>query len=247
MPIVNVDVKNLEGCTFSDLAKDKVMTQEIVEKQDLHTNNQTAFNLPSRLVAKRFLFKTIYGATAYGFFTDPDFLFMGYSEKQWQGVLDAFYSKYKGGAAWHAKIVQEAQANKRLTIPSGRYFPFEPIRGSNGHYIKTKDGSYKWPITQIKNYPVQGFGADLVMLARLEARKLMNDRGIEGLLIGTIHDSIVADCPSGSVQDVSRALLDAVESVPKLVKQVWGYDFSVPLTAEASVGPNKKDLVELAY
>jgi hypothetical protein len=57
MPIVNVDVKNLEGCTFADLAKDKVMTQEIVEKQDLHSNNQRDFNLPNRLTAKRFIFK----------------------------------------------------------------------------------------------------------------------------------------------------------------------------------------------
>ena len=154
MPIVNVDVKNLEGCTFADLAKDKAMTQEITEKQDLHTNNQRDFNLPNRLTAKRFIFKLIYGATAYGFFTDPDFLSVGYSEKQWQEVIDSFYKKYSGGAKWHQKIIQEAQANGRLTIPSGRYFPFTPIKGPNGHYIKTKDGSYKWPITQIKNYPV---------------------------------------------------------------------------------------------
>ena len=85
------------------------------------------------------------------------------------------------------------------------------------------------------------------MLARLEARKLMHERKIEGLLIGTIHDSIVADCPEASVLRVAESLLEAVQRVPQLVKQVWGYDFSVPLTAEASVGPNKKDLVELAY
>jgi hypothetical protein len=54
---VNADVKNLEGCTFADLAKDAVMIKEITEKEDLHSNNQRDFNLPSRLVAKRFLFK----------------------------------------------------------------------------------------------------------------------------------------------------------------------------------------------
>ena len=57
MPILNCDVKNLEGCTFADLAKDSVMIKEITEKEDLHSNNQRDFNLPSRLVAKRFLFK----------------------------------------------------------------------------------------------------------------------------------------------------------------------------------------------
>lgn len=55
--IVNADVKNLEGCVFADLSCDKTMIAELNNKEDLHTNNQTAFGLPSRLVAKRFLFK----------------------------------------------------------------------------------------------------------------------------------------------------------------------------------------------
>jgi len=236
MPIVNVDVKNLEGCVFADLAKDKTMTKEITDKEDLHSNNQRDFNLPDRLTAKRFIFKLIYGATAYGFFTDPDFVPLGYSQAQWQDVIDAFYKKYYGGAAWHKTIIQQAQTNGRLEIPSGRYFPFKPdVFGRE----------MKWPITQIKNYPVQGFGADLVMLARLEAKKLLQLEGIKSCLIGTIHDSIVADCTSEDVTRVGSILLKSVERVPALCKQVWGYDFSVPLTAEVQCGPNKKDLEDL--
>jgi len=147
--IVNVDVKNLEGCVFADLAKDKTMTKEITDKEDLHSNNQRDFNLPDRLTAKRFIFKLIYGATAYGFFTDPDFVPLGYTQAQWQDVIDAFYKKYYGGAAWHKTIIQQAQTNGRLEIPSGRYFPFKPdVFGRE----------MKWPITQIKNYPVRSGG-----------------------------------------------------------------------------------------
>jgi len=239
MPIVNADVKNLEGCTFADLAKDAVMIKEITEKEDLHTNNQRDFNLPSRLVAKRFLFKLVYGATAYGFFTDPDFLFMGFSEKRWQEVIDAFYKKYSGGAKWHQSIINEAQRTGRLTIPSGRYFPFSPERRYNGEL--------KWPITQIKNYPVQGFGADLVMLARLEAAKRLRESGIGASLICTIHDSIVADCRAEDVARVGEILFSAVALVPQLCKQVWGYDFAVPLTSEVQYGPNKKDLTDMSF
>ena len=103
----------------------------------------------------------------------------------------------------------------------------------------------KWPITQIKNYPVQGFGADLVMLARLEAKKLLDEAKSEAVLIGTIHDSIVADCTPSMVQRTAEILLGAVQSVPRLVKQIWGYDFSLPLTAEVQVGPNKYDMEDL--
>lgn len=245
MPIVNVDVKNLEGCVFADLAKDKTMIKEISEKQDLHSNNQRDFNLPDRVTAKRFIFKLLYGASAYGFANDPDFIHLGFNDKKWQAVIDSFYAKYYGGAAWHKHIINEAQTTGKLTIPSGRYFPFTPIKKPDGGYATNRDGSFKWPITQIKNFPVQGYGADLVMLARLEAKKLLDETGIEAKLIGTIHDSIVADCPSAYVADVGGLLLKAVERVPKLVKQIWGYDFSLPLTAEAQFGPNKYDLEDL--
>lgn len=158
MPIVNVDVKNLEGCVFADLAKDKIMTAEITQKEDLHSNNQRDFKLPDRLTAKRFLFKLIYGATAHGFYTDADFIPLGFSEKRWQEVIAAFYNKYTGGAAWHKQIINVAQTTGRLSIPSGRHFPFEPIKKPNGEYARDENGAFKWPITQIKNYPVKCSG-----------------------------------------------------------------------------------------
>lgn len=105
----------------------------------------------------------------------------------------------------------------------------------------------EWPITVIKNYPVQGFGADLVMLARLEASKRLKASGLEYKLISTIHDSIVADCPSENVESVGRILNDSIEYVPTLCKQVFGYDFSLPLTSEVQYGPNKKELVDLKF
>ena len=162
---------------------------------------------------------------------------MGYSEKRWQEVIDTFYKKYSGGAKWHQRIINEAQTTGRLTIPSGRYFPFSPERRYNGEL--------KWPITQIKNYPVQGFGADLVMLARLEASKRLRESGVGASLISTVHDSIVADCRSEDVTRVGEILFSAVAVVPQLCKQVWGYDFAVPLTSEVQYGPNKKDMKDL--
>ena len=63
MPIVNVDAKSLEWCTYLYLSQDKVGLDEwhgVINdagKNDIHRANQTAFNLPSRLIAKVFLFR----------------------------------------------------------------------------------------------------------------------------------------------------------------------------------------------
>jgi len=130
----------------------------------------------------------------------------------------------------------EAQTNGRITIPSGRYYPIVPDI--------TKRES--WPLTIIKNYPVQGLGADLVMLARLRASQLLNQGGLgEAKLCGTIHDSIVCEAPSKNVKEVGQILNQAVSEVPDFCKRIWNYDFSLPLKSVATYGPNKTDMVEL--
>jgi len=237
MPIINVDVKSLEVVVAADLSRDAVMMKEIINKEDMHENNRVAFNLPSRLIAKVFVFRLLYGGSAYSYANDPDFKDVGLDEKGWQQVIDNYYVKYKGIADWHKRIVEEVQATQRLSIPSGRYYPLSPTKNTRGEL--------KWPITMIKNYPCQGFGSDLVMLARLEARKLLKASGLKADLVGSIHDSIICDAPTENVMQVGKLLLQAVESVPMLCKKVWNYDFSLPLTGEVSYGPNKKDLEDL--
>ena len=160
------------------------------------------------------------------------------SEKFWQKVIDNYYIKYSGVRGWHTTLMQTARATGRLTIPSGRFFPIEP---------KPSQYGLKWPDTVIKNYPVQGFGADLVMLARLRADQLIRESELEALLISTIHDSIVADVPEENVESIGRLLNQAVEDVPQLCLQTFGYPFSLPLTAEVQYGPNKLDMKDLTF
>lgn len=236
--LINGDVKGLEIVAAAQLSGDKVMCQEVMSKFDFHADNQKVFVLPDRVTAKRFVFKLLFGGTDYGYSVDPDYFHVGYSRKQWGEVIEKFYIKYNGIAAWHKLIIEEAKRNGRLEIPSGRYFPYEPI---------VRRGEVEWPITTIKNYPIQGFGADLVKLARLEARRRLRESGLEALLVSTIHDSIVVDTPSKNLDAVARILLDAVESVPTLCKKVWDYGFGLPLTAEIQYGHNKRDMVDYKF
>lgn len=236
--LVNADVKGLEVVVAAELSGDKLLKQEIVNKEDTHQKNQDAFKLPTRIVAKRFKFKLLYGASAYGYANDSDFTDVSRSQKYWQNVIDAYYEKYKGIKDWHELLIETAQRTGRIEIPSGRFFPIAPL-------VNKWNGGMDWPITVIKNYPVQGFGADLVMLARLEARKRLRASGLEYSMVSTIHDSIVVDCPLLLVAEVGRILNDSIEYVPTLCKQVFGYEFSLPLTSEVQYGPNKKDMKDL--
>lgn len=239
--LVNCDVKGLEVVVAAELSKDKVLCQEVIDRVDIHEVNRDRFQLgsgkPGRLIAKIFKFRLIYGGSAYSYAHDSDFMGVSSSEKFWQAVIDEYYGKYRGIRAWHDGLIETAKRHKRLEIPSGRFFPIIP----------NPEKREPWPITVIKNYPVQGFGADLVMLARLQAQKLLKNTQLNALLISTIHDSIIADCPENEVEAVGRILNQAVEDVPMLCRKTFGYDFKLPMTAEVQYGPNKKDLKDLTF
>lgn len=237
MPLVNADVKSLEIAVAADLSNDSVLKQELWDKADIHENNRQAFGLPSRLIAKVFVFRLLYGGSAYSYANDPDFKEVSTDEKFWQGVIDQYYEKYQGIAKWHKRLIETAQKEGKIQIPSGRYFPIKPD--------KNYRGELKWPLTVIKNYPVQGMGNDLVKLARLEALRRIEKSGLEAILVCTIHDSIVADCPSKNVTEVGRILFQSIERVPELCKSVWNYEFKVPLTSEVQFGPNKFNMEDL--
>ena len=55
--LFNVDAKHLDWTTAIFLSQDEVGMKEIWEGFDLHTDNQKVFGLPSRLIAKKFLFR----------------------------------------------------------------------------------------------------------------------------------------------------------------------------------------------
>lgn len=80
------------------------------------------------------------------------------------------------------------------------------------------------------------------MLARLEASKRLKASGLEYRMVSTIHDSIVVDCPSSVALAIGKILNDSIEAVPALCKQVFGYDFTLPLTSEIQFGKNKKEM-----
>ena len=223
--IVEADAKSLEWCVAAWLSQDKTAIQEIKDGVDLHEANREKFGLPERIIAKVFLFRLIYGGSAYSYAHDPDFTGVSTKEKFWQGVIDKTYEKYPQLAAWHQSIIAEVRRTGKLVAPSGRVFQFKPK--PNGD----------WPDTIIKNYPVQGFSADLMMLARVAVfRRLISYREKGVLLINTVHDSILVDCKDEMVEFVCRTLQDVFQGLDKLASRCFGIDFNVPMGCKIEIG-----------
>ena len=230
--LIQADAVGLEIRVAAFLSQDPVLIKELVDGLDIHTDNQTRFGLPSRLIAKIFVFRLLYGGSAYSYANDPEFMEISKSEKYWQAIIDAYYEKYKGIKQWHIKLVREAVETGKVIRSTGRVYCFQKY---NGNY---KD-------TQIKNYIVQGTGADIMALARVSFfNRLKKLNYKDCLLVNTVHDSIVLDCKAEYLDVVGETLHAVFKDIPANFKKLFGTDFNVPMTCEVLYGNNWEEMVE---
>jgi DNA polymerase I-like protein with 3'-5' exonuclease and polymerase domains len=230
--ILNFDARQLEWRVVAHNSGDKTAIEEINNNIDFHSDNQERFKLPSRLIAKIFLFRAIFKGSAYAYSVDNDFKHLG-NQNYWQGVIDKFYEKYSGIYNYHVKLIQEASSTGKVVCDSGRTFLFEP---------KLVRGEYKLSENEIVNYPVQGFSADLIMLARISAWNRLKDLRESGrvLFTNTVHDSIKLDTSLSlrEAVEVGKIVRSSFQDIPANYNKVYKKHLLVPMDADFTVGIN---------
>ncbi|MCR4284929.1 MAG: DNA polymerase [archaeon] len=234
--LVNIDVKSLEIVVAAYLSQDQILLDELCRGIDLHEENRIKFNLPSRLIAKVLGFRILYGGTEHSFARDPDFKAVSTKKEYWAKAIEAYYDKYKGIKAWHVKLVQEATTTGQVISPTGRIFKYEPRHSFRG---------VEWPITTIKNYIVQGTGADLVTIARVSLFNRMKKANLQSKLVATVHDSITLDCPENEYKEIGKLAKQCVEDVPLNFKRLFNKDFNLSLTATVEYGKTLGEMLSL--
>lgn len=237
MPLLAVDAAQLEWRCVVELSRDSVALAEIIEGQDTHSLNQVAFSLPSRLIAKVYLFRTIYRGSGYAFANDNEFMHVSSSPKFWDGVNEKFYKKYNGIDKQHHIWKDTVLSGQPIVGPLGRewFIPIEPTPGKE----------FKIPWTLLSNFPPQGTGADVMMIARISAFNRIQALGIPCKFISTVHDSIVCDVPSEYLQQVADIFYQVFDDLIKNIWKLFKYEWVTPLTCECKYGANMRDTTKL--
>lgn len=217
-----------------ELAKDQVGIDEILGGEDTHAKNQEAFGLPSRLIAKIFLFRTIYRGSGWSFANDPDFMHVSTSPEFWDEMNEKFYRKYGNIDATHQRWKDTVMGGKTIVGPFGRSWSCPPKRNNRGEL--------KVPWTTLTNYPVQGTGADVMMLARIMAKKRIQDADIPCDFISTVHDSIVVDTRTQHLEALKNIFDEVFKDLPSRIKSIFNYNWTVPMACESKFGPNMKSM-----
>lgn len=237
--IIHGDASQLEWRSYLELSQDSVGINEIKAGLDIHTTNQLQFKLLDRLVAKIFLFRWIYRGSAYAYSVDNDFNHVSDDPVYWQSIIDAANHKYHELYSFQEAIIAKAQRREVIQIPSGREFLFK--------LSKNKKGEFYWDIKQIVNYINQGFGNDLMAIARVSLKKRMLKYDPDLVkLSNTVHDSIDLDVANDPelCYNISIELENVFSDIPKNFERLYKKPFNTPLAGEVKFGPNLRDLVK---
>lgn len=227
---------------------------------DIHTDNQTRLlklgeHPKGRTLAKNFVYQMIFqdifgdqgiNAAGFGFSGKADFMsaFEGTQKERvayWTGVSQAFFDKYQGLYEHSKDSIRIGISVGRIYVPSGRFYVFSPAPNKY-------NGELDWPRTKILNYPVQGFSADLVQVARITLAERLGllDRQPSSvwagkrLLINTVHDDIELDVDNNPelLYNTCIEMEKAFRDIPSQFKKMYGSEINVPMAGEVKYGMN---------
>ena len=226
--IMEADFAQLEFRTAAFLAQDETAMEEIATGFDVHSYTAKviteAGQQTSRQEAKAHTFAPLFGATGYG------------RSKAEAAYYHHFTDKYKGVAAWHKNLGEEAIRFNKITNISGRQYAFPDC--------KRRDNGMPSHFTMIKNYPVQGFATgDVVPVVLNRLHELLQP--LQSCVVNSVHDSMVVDVHPDEEQKVLHIVQLLNNSINDLVEKTYGVKMNVPLLLEAKIGPNWLDTVDV--
>ena len=222
--VMEADFAQLEFRTAAFLAQDKVAMEEIATGFDVHSYTAKvitdAGEPTTRQEAKEHTFAPLFGATGYG------------RSKAVAAYYEHFTEKYPGVAAWHKKLAKEAVTFLKITNVSGRQYAFPDC--------KRRDNGSVTYMTNIKNYPVQGFATgDVVPVVLMELEERL--KPLQSCLVNTVHDSAVIDIHPKEKLYVIQMIHDMNNDLNQIIEEAYGISMNVPLLLEAKIGPNWLD------
>lgn len=207
-----------------------------------------------RTKCKIFSFQRAYGAGAATIADET-----GMSVEEVKDLMEAEDRLYPGVVLFNAKV--EAAVVKSAV-------PFKAVNEETGQWSTYRRGTWQAPTgtiyswrthnspafmrkrgvmdsfspPELKNYPVQGFGGEVVQavaLGKLWRHFVSKDfYNWRAFLVNTVHDCVWFDMMLEVMHEVCADVKSIMESVPEFYNVRHGMQIDVPFPAEVEVGPN---------
>jgi DNA polymerase I-like protein with 3'-5' exonuclease and polymerase domains len=243
--MMEVDGSQLEFRVAADIAHDEQAMQDILDPDfDAHCTSAAAMHgidyaeflreyragskqhKVMRTAAKVDTFKPLYGGES-----------GTKKQKRWYKY---FKERYHGVAEAQERWVEEVLETKRLITPWGmRYYWPRAKRGRDG-YVNVKANVY--------NYPVQAFAtAEIIPIAVSMLWYRLRDNPL-CRMVNTVHDSVILEVHPDAIDSVRTEAIQAFGvDTYEYLKEIYGYQFEVPLGCGVTVGTHWSEGDEESY
>lgn len=259
--LMEVDFSQLEVIGLAILSNDPVLKNDIKLGLDMHRLRaaelfgipESAVTAEQRRLAKRLSFQLQYGAGARSMAEKN-----GIAKTLAGKFIQQYYDRYQGVLAWQDKIAREVLRSRK---PSGKHTAKGYPQGVGEHQSPTgrlykfyeydsewsKEPSFS--PTEMKNYPVQGFATGDIMAvyrAKLYRRWIREGLASRGVLVNTVHDSVMVDCMTeGDVKYLFGVMEEEANNLPTYLKELWNMECDLPFKVECKYGPTWAETTKL--
>jgi DNA polymerase I-like protein with 3'-5' exonuclease and polymerase domains len=236
----------------------------------IYNKMESAVTDAERKLAKGFSFQLQYGAGPVSISKH-----WGVEVELVKTFIAAYYERYPEVKTWQDENIAKCEANKfnagtRRTVynragestdtDDNVHTTYVPniwgMTGAIGSFCLDGTSRVNWQgqleekfsPTQIKNYPIQGGAADIVLLMLTKLSRLdLICRDTNFLFVNTVHDSFLFDCDLARVENLKciQKAKDCLESVPEVLFEVFGMHSPVEFPVDVTRGHRWNDRTEM--
>lgn len=207
--IIQADYSNLELRVLAYESGDDVLKETFARGENVHTNNcKLLFGIDedhpmwkeARRASKVYIFGRNYGGTLRGVFEKvvKDVPELKLTFNRFQKIDETYRKHHPKYAEWYDKTVEQVKNKRELKNAFGR------VRYFNGMDNEV--------VREGLNFPIQSLAADIMNIAMIDMyKKFQINSHLEAMLIGTVHDSVLIECPRKNAQKVMRIARESME------------------------------------
>lgn len=229
--LLSLDYSQIELRILAHMSGDPMLLQAFELGEDIHTATASIlFGLPPEQVdkelrrrAKTVNYAVLYGMSDYGLSQE-----LGIGVGEAKQIIDQYFQRFPQIKAFTQSILEEARAKGyvRTLLGRKRYMP-ELHSANRNERLAAERAAI--------NMPFQGTAADIMKLAMIRVRRRLPEMEPKARMLLQVHDELLLESPDSheQVAEVARAVRAEMEQA---------YPLRVPLTVEAKVGLNWRDM-----
>lgn len=226
--LIEIDFAQLEIIALAILSQDSRLIEDILNGVDIHTAlyEDMYHRTPTKAERKAFkprTFSLVYGAQAKGIATAAKI-----SIGEAHTFIRTFYARYSGVKRWHEQLMEEPKGRCTYDSVNGN-LKFVHVSPTGLRLTYRGDKVRGMVPTQLVNYPVQSFAADLVQLMVARLAEALVGNFPTAFIVNVVHDSIIIDCQAHEAENVAKFAIGILRDTPKYMQSHLGIDMT-PLT-----------------